>query len=154
MKKRGIGVISVLIALCMFSEMILQVSANSLPDIWYGETGNMPVLMEQDCPIEVENEVLTFDIQEFLQEEYETGEEFLAYDGKVTAEYTFYNPTDAKITATLAFPFGAYPSVAEDPETYEYTDDTDKFGITVNGEKIEKGMRYTFSTYYDFDPLG
>lgn len=131
----------------------MPVHANSLPDIWYGEKGNMTVLMNQDCPIEVESELLTFDIQELLKEEYIKPEEFLAYDGKVTAEYTFYNPTDSKITARLAFPFGRYPSAAEDPETWEYTDDTEKYDITINGEAIKKNLRYTYQGWSEFENM-
>jgi len=129
----------------------MPVHANSLPDIWEGEKGNMTVLMNQDCPIEVESELLTFDVQEFLEEEYREPEEFLAYTGKVTAEYTFCNPTDSKITARLAFPFGNYPLAAEDPETWEYTDDTEKYDITVNGEKIKKNLRYTYTSLWNFE---
>lgn len=146
-------IVSMICVIAIFLIMALPVCANSLPDIWYGEQGNMTILMEKDCPIEVESELLTFDIQEFLKEEYEKPEDFLAYDGRVTAEYTFYNPTDSKITARLAFPFGRYPSAAEDPVTYEYTDDTEKYDITVNGEAIEKKLRYTYLGWNDFDAV-
>lgn len=135
----------------IFILFTMPVHANSLPDIWEGEKGNMTVLMNKDCPIEVESELLTFDVQEFLEEEYREPEDFLAYTGKVTAEYTFYNPTDSKITARLAFPFGRYPSAAADPETWEYTDDTEKYDITVNGEKIKKNLRYTHTRLWDFE---
>jgi len=43
-------------------------------------------------------------VQEFPRNYYSTAEEFLAYTGHVTAEYTFYNPADYTVTATLVFP--------------------------------------------------
>lgn len=145
--------ISLVIASILILLTVQPVCANSMPDIWYGEKGNMTMPMEEDCPIEVKQEILTFDVQEFPKEEYATSDEFLEYDGKVTAEYTFYNPTDSKITARLAFPFGGYPLIGENPETGEYTDDTKKYDICVNGEKVETNLRYTFSGYSDFEPF-
>ena len=145
--------ISLVIASILILLTVQPVCANSMPDIWYGEKGNMPMPMEEGCPIEVKQEILTFDVQEFPKEEYATSDEFLEYDGKVTAEYTFYNPTDSKITARLAFPFGGYPLIGENPETGEYTDDTKKYDICVNGEKVETNLRYTFSGYSDFEPF-
>ena len=140
-----------LIMVTVLGFLIVQpVCANSMPDIWYGEKGNMAFPMDDDCPIEVKKEILTFDVQEFPQTEYQTEQEFREYDGKVTAEYTFYNPTDEKITARLAFPLGGYSYLAMNPETYEYWDDTEKYDITVDNEMVEKELRYTFQGYFDF----
>ena len=73
-------------------------------------TGSMAVV--KTCPIEVTKELLIFDISEFPAKYYYEREEYLAYTGRVTAEYTFYNPTDLTLTATIAFPFGNQPDYA------------------------------------------
>ena len=120
---------------------ILPASANSRAQQWYGTDGNGVVVVGGDVPIEVTREILTFDINTLPYATYRDEETFLAYDSKVTAEYTFYNPTDMTVTATLLFPFGTYP------EYYRGSNDTDKYGIMVNGEKIEATLRH--SNYND-----
>ncbi len=116
-------------------------------------TGAMVV--GENCPIEVTKEILTFDIAEFPASYYHEKEEYLAYSGKVTAEYTFYNPTDLTVTATLAFPFGKQPDYASiyDDETQSYITnvDTEKYDVKVNGEAIEKNIRYTLKSDMQFD---
>ena len=61
MKKLKPHLVGAMIVSILFT---MPVHANSLPDIWYGEKANMTVLMDLNCPIEVESELLTFDIQE------------------------------------------------------------------------------------------
>lgn len=86
-------------------------------------------------------------LPKFPDNYYREMEEYLAYTGKVTAEYTFYNPTDLIVTATLAFPFGTQPDYASlyDDETQAFLTfaDTQKYDITINGEAIDKEIRYT-----------
>ena len=93
---------------CCFLGMI-PVSANSAQTEWEGSAQGGIVVSDSECPLIVENELLTFDIQEFPKTFYESLDEYLAYSGKVTAEYTFYNPSDYTVRATLAFPFGRAP---------------------------------------------
>ena len=136
--------------------LAVSVSANSAQTEWRGVDSTGAVVIDGDCPIEVVKEVLTFDIAQFPAEYYHTQEELLAYSGKVTAEYTFYNPTDMTVTATLAFPFGKSPDYAStiyDEETNAYLRyaDTEKYDITVNGQAIEKTIRYTLQGERQFD---
>ncbi len=117
--------------------LILPVSANSAQQHWSGTDTSGAIITDGDCPIVVESELLTFDLSEFPSNYYSDEEEFLEYSGKVTAEYTFYNPSDMTVTATLAFPFGNLPDYG-----YGY-DNVDKYGVTVNGEQVETSIRHT-----------
>lgn len=75
----------------------------------------------------------------------------------MTAKYTFYNPSDYKVTAKLVFPFGYYPEYGpeeygEENQVYKRIDDTTKFDIKINDKKIKKTLRHTFYySDYDFD---
>ena len=117
--------------------LILPVSANSAQQHWSGTDASGAVITDGDSPIVVEKELLTFDLNEFPQNYYYDEADFLSYTGKVAAEYTFYNPSDMTVTAVLAFPFGNMPGYG-----YSYND-VDKYGVSVNGEKIEAIIRHT-----------
>lgn len=107
--------------------------ANSALKYWYGADAYGSVTANKDCPITVENELLTFDIPDFPQS-YGKNEN---YSASVTARYTFYNPADYTVTARLEFPFGTSPHYATSG------DDVNKYDITVNGSAIEKTVRHT-----------
>lgn len=127
--------------------------ANSAPKFWHGGTA-ADTLFTSDCPLEVEHETLIFDVAEYPSNYYLTEAAFFDYSGKVTAEYTFYNPEDYFITATLMFPFGANPD-------YSYIGDKyiggaaleQKYKITLNGIDVEKSIRHSYYPYVssDFD---
>ena len=138
---------TILVVLLLATTLVVPAYANSAQTHWRGVDSTGAVIMGENCPIEVTKEVLTFDISEFPDNYYREMEEYLAYTGKVTAEYTFYNPTDLTVTATLAFPFGTQPDYANvyDDETQTYLTfvDTEKYDITINGEAIDKEIRYT-----------
>lgn len=129
------------------------VYANSAQAHWYGVDATGAIVMEENSPIEVEHELLTFDIQEFPQNYYHSQEEFLAYTGKVSAEYTFYNPSDYQVTMRLAFPFGneaAYGDVYDPNNDVTYHNiDTNKYGITVDNQRIVPTLRYTFNSSWN-----
>lgn len=139
--------------IALFSVMLLMLhlavpaSANSAQSQWTGTTSTGAIVTDENCPIIVENELLTFDIKEFPLQYYSEISDFLEYSGKVTAEYSFYNPADYIVNATLVFPFGHVPDYGYvyDHETSEHiwNADTDKYGITVNGESIDKQIRHT-----------
>ena len=86
--------------------------ANSAQTQWEGVDASGTIVREDDSPIIAEKELLTFDIQEFPENHYFDLDSYLAYSGKVTAEYTFFNPADYTVTATLLFPFGCEPMYA------------------------------------------
>ena len=151
MKRLRICVLSMGIVFLFSSLFSLPASANSAQTQWTGTTSSGTILTDEACPIIVENELLTFDIQEFPLEYYSQTEDFLGYSGSVTAAYTFYNPADYTVEATLVFPFGAYPDYGDiyDHETERRIKnaDTDKYEITVNGEAIPKKLRHTFQFF-------
>ena len=133
----------------MLSTVFIQPThANSAQRHWSGTDSTSALVKDKNCPLVVDKELLTFDVQEFPKNYYNSIEEFLAYTGKVTAEYTFRNPADYTVTATLVFPFGDLPHYGEyiyDPPTDKYTAalDTEKYGVKVNGELIEATVRHT-----------
>ena len=128
----------------------IMASANSAQTYWEGVDVMGAVVADEECPIEVKHEKLVFDIPQFPLNYYQNAEAFAEYNASVSATYTFYNPADYTVKATLAFPFGTIPYYA--PYIYDETTgagrpflDTEKYGITVNGEAIEKQFRYTLS---------
>ncbi len=131
----------------------VSVTANSAQTHWRGTSSTGAILSGENCPIVVAHEALSFDIQEFPQQQYSDAEDFLNYSGSVTAEYTFYNPADYTVNATLVFPFGKYPDyrIAYDQETEKRirTIDTEKYEILINGEAIEKELWHTISFFGD-----
>lgn len=131
--------------------VVIPVSANSAQSYWTGTTSTGAVVTDESCPITVESEILTFDIQEFPQQHYKEISEYLAYSGSVTAEYTFYNPADYTVNATLVFPFGTVPDYGhfynKETEEHIWDSDTDKYEITVNGTPIKKVLRHTLTLF-------
>ena len=132
----------------------IMASANSAQTYWESIDATGAVVMDEECPIEVQHEKLVFDIPQFPSSYYQNVEDFVAYNASVSATYTFYNPADYTVKATLAFPFGALPYYAP----YDYDDetgeritflDTKKYNITIDGEEIEKKFRYTLSYSYN-----
>ena len=122
--------------------------ANSALRRWHGSDASGAIVRSKECPIIVQDELLTFDIPDFPKEEYNNIKDFGRYQAKVTARYTFYNPTDETVTADIVFPFGATPSYSyyynERTDTAYSMIDYEKYDITVNGEKVEKSLRHTF----------
>lgn len=110
-------------------------SANSAPKFFRGTDAYGAIVTEENCPITVEGELLTFDIPDFPSEGSNPN-----YKANVTAEYTFYNPADYTVTARLEFPFGSAPGYGTNKN--ELT----QYDITVNGAAIDKKVRHT---YYD-----
>lgn len=124
--------------------------ANSAQSQFYGVDATGAMMADTESPVIVEKERLIFDLNELPSNYYETAEEFLGYGGRVTAEYTFYNPSEYTVTSKLLFPFG------NAPDYYVYDsegspDDSLKYGITVNGEAAETNVRYTYSNGGQFD---
>ena len=127
--------------------------ANSAQSHWTGIDSTGAIVTDENCPIVVERELLIFDIKEFPSNYYRDAVELESYSGNVTAEYTFYNPAEYSVTATLVFPFGNLPSYAYlyDAETGEHIPflDTELYGITVDGKPIDLKIRHTLSHSYD-----
>ncbi len=138
----------VLLLLLLAGVWIQPAYANSAQRHWRGTDGTGAVVTGEDCPIVVDKELLTFDVQEFPEQYYPDTDSFLAYTGKVTAEYIFHNPADYTVTATLVFPFGNPPHYGEyiyDHATGQPVDvsDTLKYGVTLDGKPVEAIVRHT-----------
>ena len=149
MKEVKRKVITVIFTVLLLSAVFIQPThANSAQRHWSGTDSTGSLVKDKNCPLVVDKELLTFDVQEFPKNYYNSTEEFLAYTGKLTAEYTFRNPADYAVTATLVFPFGNLPHYGEyiyDSPTDKYTvaSDTEKYGVKVNGKPIEATVRHT-----------
>ena len=142
-------VITVIFTVLLLSVVFIQPThANSAQRYWSGTDSTGALLKDKNCPLVVDKELLTFDVQEFPKNYYNSTEEFLAYTGKVTAEYTFRNPADYTVTATLVFPFGNLPHYGEyiyDSPTDKYitVSDAEKYGVKINGKLIKATVRHT-----------
>lgn len=142
-------VITVIFTVLLLSAVFIQSThANSAQRHWSGTDSTGSLVKDKNCPLAVDKELLTFDVQEFPKNYYNNIEEFLAYTGKVTAEYTFRNPADYTVTATLVFPFGNLPHYGEyiyDSYTGKHAAalETDRFGVAVNGKLIKATVRHT-----------
>ena len=149
MKEVKRKVITVIFTVLLLSAVFIQSThANSAQRHWSGTDSSGALVKDKNCPLAVDKELLTFDVQELPKNYYSGTEEFLAYTGRVTAEYTFCNPADYAVTATLVFPFGNLPLYGEylyDSPTDKYTaaSDTEKYGVKVNGKPIEATVRHT-----------
>ncbi len=133
----------------MSTMMAVPASANSAQTRWDGTDATGAIITGEDCPIVVEHENLTFDIQQFPESHYSKVNDYLTYTGRVTAEYTFYNPADYTVNATLAFPFGAVPDYGHiwdnDTNGTLCFSDTEKYDITVDGTPIDRTLRHTLT---------
>ena len=128
--------------------------ANSARTQWEGVSATGAIVAGSDveggaCPIVVERELLTFDIQEFPRE-YPDPSGSDTYDASVTAEYTFSNPADYAVSATLLFPFGKLPDYGPYPiEDNMAAAEAQRYGISVDGNPAESVVRHTLSYPYD-----
>ena len=128
----------VIFALCILLALAPAVSANSGPTYWEGTTASGMIVTGESCPIEVAAERLTFDLSEFPEDYYREAEDFAAYSGSVTAEYTFHNPTDADVTVGLLFPFGVAPDYAPNGNVA-----TEQYAVTADGAPVEAVLRHS-----------
>lgn len=132
-------IIAVVCLLTMIPCFVLPASANSAQDKWSGRDESGVLTVDGDCPLVVEHETLTFNLQEFPTYYLPSQEEIASYSGRVSAEYTFHNPSDMTVTAKLAFP------LTETFQTYprEFTE----YQITVDGQTVDSEIRHTLSWY-------
>lgn len=154
-EKIGLPVLSAIMGLCAVLGLTVprRASANSAPSHYYGSTGSGSFILT-DCPVSVRHEQLTFNVG-VDADIFGIGERDPAeYKNTVTAEYTFYNPEDYDVHATLAFPFGNMPDYLWRDNDFEsfFTPDN----ITVDGTPVETRLRHTYAQYIygEFDVDG
>ncbi|MGN1372535.1 MAG: hypothetical protein ACI4VK_00640 [Candidatus Coproplasma sp.] len=117
--------------------------ANSAAKWEEGITSTGIHCVHEDSVLEVKEETLTFNIGTPLYE-LQDGEK---YNTTVTAEYTFYNPTDETVNTKMAFPIGLMPYYAKDNEKIDKVENP----ITVDGQPVEYTLRHTYGTYNSFE---
>lgn len=101
-------------------------------------------VVSENSVLQVVGEKLTFKLGTPLNELKDDEK----YDTTVTAEYTFYNPTDDTVNTKMAFPI----TMRED-YGYKYYDNAINpitNPITVNGETVQHEVRHTYGTYNSF----
>lgn len=131
--------------------------ANSAAPIWYGGGLTGALANGDECPLEVKHETLTFDVRTLPNAYYHADEDFMAYSGSVTAEYTFANPEDYDVTAKMMFPFGVAPYYGGNIDFEACFDEIAKsYKVKVDGEPVETRLRHSYVAYrtegyYEFE---
>lgn len=123
---------------------------------WSGTTGTGALLTDGgcpgNCPVEVRHETLVLTLAEFPPQTDST-----EYTGRVTADYELYNPIDADVTVSLAFPFGLEPEYGyayNAQDGYYFPDDTARYDVTSDGQPVDRTVRHTLfvgSRAFDLD---
>ena len=138
-RKRLAIVAAAVLLLSVFTAGIA--SANSAVSRWQGEKTISSAYLTGPSPIIVEHEKLTFDIPQLSNIGDSKAVSF------VTAEYTFYNPEDYAVSARLVFPFDENGYYCY----YQESVDSLKNNITINGQVIERKLRYTYCNDVGFN---
>lgn len=149
MKHRGFGALLMALPLSAAGVVFLPrntqiASANSAPPYWEGATGAGAIMAGEQCPIQVETEHLKLELGDLPEGVFDSEEEFRNYGGKVTAEYTFYNPTAEDLDVTLVFPFGKLPEYAPRSEEF-FEREAAGYKITADGKDVPYELRYTYN---------
>ena len=111
--------------------LAMPASANIALAEWYGSDRSGVGFRGEASPVEIKNEVLTVTTS-VPEEEYDPSK----WGPFVTAEYTFFNPSDEVIDAELFFPFGERPDYQQDlPEDYS---------VMLGGEAVPVTLRHSF----------
>ena len=122
----------------------ISAEANTAPAYWEGTSSSGAIVKEENCPVVVEKEILNLNISTLPHGgKVEHGK----YAATVSAEYSFYNPTDSKVDMTLLFPFGVVPSYVSERANDEVS------AVTVDGTSTECSVRYSYAdnSSYDFN---
>ena len=114
---------------------------------WEGDKVRGAALVDENCPVVLERETITFDLPEFPYLGRDSAEKYLAYPGRVTTEYHFYNPTDEALTVKFAFPLGVNPAYAA-IEGEDAVSDLHKYSITLNGKAVTPELRHSTHEWY------
>ncbi len=142
------SIFNVVVSLTLISNFVFAY-ANSGPVIWPAVPSSDIVAVEGNSPIEVRNEMLTFDFNDAKNSDY-------SISGKVTAEYEMYNPKDKKETSVMAFPFvESIRGFSEDAVSIMADDDTLPFEVYI-GSRIDRRVNYGVEQQkgiYDFKEI-
>ncbi len=134
----------------LFSVINISAFANAGPGYLSAVNKGGVYIELDDCPIEVEKEILTFDVNTPPDPFLSAKEIVKNYNDKFTAEYTFYNPTEYDITAKVYFPLDCGASYTRDfvkgTGIIDYLD-FDKYSVKLDGKDISATVRNTYSGY-------
>lgn len=111
-------------------------SANSGPPYYFG-SGGVGIYPYGECPLEVESELLTFYIEQFP-------DYGVRGSSRVTAEYTFYNPSEEELEVRMLFPYGTLPDYFDFLEE----GDSSPTQVTAEGKAVNFFERLSFGEYY------
>lgn len=121
-----------------------EVYANSAQRYWRGSNSFGVVSADGDCPLEVESEKLTFNVDSLPDIYGKNGD----YNASVTAEYNFCNHTDMEVTANLIFPYVTATAV----DYYGDFKALPKGKILINGKTADVKDRFTYCpSVYEFN---
>lgn len=121
----------------MLSTMIIPSSAMTpLPNTHWSGSDAYGVKLPSNSEIVIESQTVTFDIQEMPA--YNDVEKLKNYSGKVTTEYTLYNPTDREITLNLSLEIDS--SIYYPVENFYL--DAEKYSISLDGKEIDVQLRH------------
>ena len=146
--KRGMALAGAsLLTFCYsaFAVGLAKVDADANSAFLYheGSYASGAIIMNEDCPIEVEQEELLLDIQSFPSN-YEQNPNTL--QSSMSAKYTFKNPTRNPYQLRLVFPFGKKPDYVMRNKS-----DVERYDVTLNDSAVITKMRYTYSGAETFD---
>ena len=112
--------------------------ANSANREYRGYDSSGVIVTTENCPIVVDKEVLTFDIYSCDDSLYGM---WRTYNGNVTAEYTFRNPSELTAEVRCMFPLGFLPL---QEETFP---GADVIAVKKNGVDVSTKLRYSYKNY-------
>ena len=121
---------------------ISPLQANSALKNWEGSDSYGVIATDEDCPLIIQHEDLFFNLQQLPKSYYDNSEEFAKLESKVTASYTFSNPADYDVQATLYFPIGTAPFYAP-----HLSFEPSASHINVDGKAVEKQLRCYYSPH-------
>ena len=94
-------------------------------------------LLTGNCPVRVTSEKLVFNIADYPDRENFSLND---YKSTVSAEYTFYNPSEYDISMQLVFPFGQNPLYLKSGDYIKNV----RGGVTVDGKEADTVLRATY----------
>ncbi len=133
-----------LLSLCLcfpFAFNVTTAKANSGPPFWGGGASQEASILEGNCPIVVEKELLVFDLYEYPT----TSGEFIK-KSSVTAKYNFFNPMDYDIDVTLAFPVGTMTNSGYGFDDVKILDNS-LYSVKIDGVEKNIVKHYTPRNY-------
>lgn len=137
-KKLTVLFLSVISIISCFT---LTAQANSGPAWYKGADSSGAIIMTDNCPVSLQKEVLTFDIDNLPS----VSGNFAP--NTVTADYEYFNPTDELLSLRMAFPCGIKPNYAKD------IDDRAMIDISLDGVETNAEVRFTDSDSHGYKSL-